>query len=122
ALDRARAAAAATRIAADVELCRRWARQTSASASMEFTAAEHRYVLPDVPDLNHAGTDYAVALSDEPYESQLAAVEFDDSTTLRFDGFGVPVGLTAPGKIVVRSGSHERTVLIDPHTGRASIQ
>lgn len=115
-LSKHRVDAAARRIEADLEMARRRARTTSTSQSVQFDAGAGRYVLPGVPSRDHPGTDYEVELARPPYSASIVSADFGGDAELRFNGYGLPDTAAA---IVVRSGKHERTIVVDPNTGRA---
>ena len=109
ALDRARADAAAKRIAADLQLAQRYAQRTSTSQSIVFDVANNRYVFSDMPDLDHADQTYAFDLGDMDYQTVLKSADFNGSSTLTFDIYGRPDN---NGAVVVKSGSYEQTLTI----------
>ncbi|MBN2477588.1 MAG: prepilin-type N-terminal cleavage/methylation domain-containing protein [Pirellulales bacterium] len=118
ALVRCRVEAAAQRIAADLELARRRARASSQSQVFRFLPATEGYVLPGVPHLDHPGQDYTLTLSMPPYRSTFSGVDFGGDNDLIFDGHGLP---DSEGEISIQSGSHEKTILVDPNTGEANV-
>jgi len=109
ALDRARADAAAKRIAADLRLAQRYAKRTSASQSIVFDVANNRYVFSDMPDLDHGDQIYAFDLGDSSYQTVLQSADFNGSSTLTFDIYGQPDN---SGAVVVKSGSYQQTISI----------
>ena len=115
---------AAQRIARDIALVRSWARITSQSQSISFDTVGNTYTMPGVPDPNHSSGSNTVALSDGTLRATLASANFGTgSTTLTFNGFGVPVGLPPGGGTVgVSSGSTSRTILVDSISGFVTIQ
>ncbi len=119
ALTRYRAEAAAHRVAADFQLARQTAKSTSSSRTVRFDAANHSYVIPDVRELDTAGTSYRVQLQDPPYQAQFAFVDFGADAKLTFDGFGIP---DSGGFVIVQAGDYQYTVVVDPETGVAEVQ
>ncbi len=111
--------AAAKRIKQDFEMARRHARSQGTAQSIEFDTNTSTYVMPNVPDINHSGSDYAVDLTGEPYGSLLYDVNFNGTETVTFDGYGVPDN---PGTIEVEAGAYAQTITIEATTGRATIQ
>lgn len=114
-----RADSAARRIAADIEWLRATARLTSTSQSMTFNTSTNTYSLtgfasPDVP-----GAAYSVNLATSTYKSSIASVNFGGSTTLSFNGYGVP---TIGGTVSVKSGKTTRTVTVDAAAGVVTWQ
>lgn len=106
-----RADAAARRVKADLAMVREYARVSSQSRTISFDTALDKYFAAGVPDPENAGSDYAVYLSAEPYLASIVSADFGGVPDLTYDGYGVP---TAAGTIVVRVGSHQRTISIDP--------
>ena len=118
ALARRRADAAARRVIADLAWAQRRAKTTSAGQKVTFDTAAATYQLLAVEDPDHAGEDYVVTLADEPYLATIKSVDFGGETGVKFDGYGTP---SAGGSVVVQVGSHERTIVLDPDTGQASV-
>ena len=115
---------AAQRIARDIALVRSWARITSQSQSISFDTVHNTYTLSAVPNADHSTSSNTVALSDGTLHATLASANFGSgSTTLTFNGFGVPIGLpSAGGTVGVSSGSASNTILVDPISGFVTIQ
>lgn len=115
---------AARRIGRDIALVRSWARITSQSQSIGFDVKHNTYTLSGVPNSNSSSSANTVALADGTLNATLASVNLaTGSTTLTFNGFGVPVGLpSGGGTIVVSSGPVSSTVTVDPITGFVTIQ
>ena len=119
ALTRYRAEAAARRVVADLALARQTAKSTSSSRTVEFDAADDSYVIPNVRELDTAGTLYRVQLQDPPYQAQIVFVDFGGDAKLTFDGFGMP---DSGGFVIVQAGDYQYTVVVDPETGAAEVQ
>ncbi len=119
ALTRYRAEAAARRVVADLALARQTAKSTSSSRTVEFDAAKHSYLIPNVRELDTAGTMYRVQLQDPPYQAQIVSVDLGGDWEITFDGFGIP---DSGGSVVVQAGDYQYTVVVDPETGVAEIQ
>ena len=129
---------AARRIAADLAYAQTIARQTSSIQLIEFMAANDRYVLLGVNDLESPGNDYTVVLSDEPYRADIVSVSFENKNgyianrRIRFNMWGRPASGNpleghpfAPlvdGSIVIQGGTETRTITIAPLTGKVRIQ
>lgn len=118
---------AAQQIAADLNYAREYAGQASRDLTVTFTVAPPTYQLVGVPNLNESGGDFIVALNDEGYDVTLTSVDFDGETDLVFNPYGLassgsPATPVVSGQIVVQSGTHTRTVRIDPGTGKAVVQ
>ena len=85
---------------------------------MQFDSASEAYTLPGVQDLDHAALDYTVRLQDPPYEALMVSADFGGDEVLVFDGYGLP---DSGGTVVVQSGQYQKTVSVDPTTGKASV-
>jgi prepilin-type N-terminal cleavage/methylation domain-containing protein len=131
-LTKQRAAAAAKRIASDLEFARASAMAGSTSRKVVFSPVRGVYVVPDVSNpLDRSPAPYLVRVSAAPYEASIAAVSFGDDTTTKlatvfdndsisqvvFDGFGTP---DTTGWVTVRSGAHLYKVTLDA-AGRATV-
>jgi prepilin-type N-terminal cleavage/methylation domain-containing protein len=122
-----RAEAAAQRIVADLRYARRLAKQTGLPKSVEFTLASHEYTLPGVSDPDHPSQDYSVTLPKTQYPASLVSVDFDGNTSVTFDMYGQPFSGTplsplSSGSLVVQAGNEQRTIAVDPTTGKAAVQ
>ena len=119
ALTRYRAEAAARRVVADLALARQTAKSTSSSRTVEFDAADDSYVIPNVRELDTAGTTYRVQLKDPPYQAQIVSVDLGGDSEIVFDGFGIP---DSGGFVIVQAGDVQYTVVLDANTGVAEVQ
>jgi len=119
ALSRYHAEAAARRIAADLALARDRARTYGAQRSVTFNPAAEQYQIPGLRDLKSSSGDYVVNLADRPYRADLVSADFGGDATVVFDGYGVPDG---GGQVVVQVGEYQKTVVLDPNTGKAAVQ
>ena len=113
-----RADAAARRIVVDVHQARNEAENSSSSRTIAFTVAENGYQLNDTAGLNRASAGYVVRLAGDLYQAKLASVDFSGASEVTFDGFGRP---DTGGTIVVQSGNHVRTIVVNGETGKATI-
>jgi len=112
-----RVESAALRVKADVEQLRTTAQRTSKTQTM--TLGESSYTLPpEVVGLEHVNDSYTVDLLKAPYQLESVSIEFDDSPTLSFDGYGMP---TLGGSFVLQAGDYFRTVTLDKNTGETTI-
>lgn len=116
-LTRYRLDAAARRIAADLELARQAAQQTSASRTVTFSPP-NTYRLQNVKALDSQATDYDVDLRLEPYHAQIVSADFNGDAVVVFNGHGVP---DSGGTVVIQVGTDQKTIVLDPDTGQASI-
>ncbi len=135
-LDGSRVDAAANRIAADLKLCRARAvlKGSSSMESAKFYTGMEKYTLWLTPDIDDPSNYYWVNLSNASYPVDLVSSTFTNQLgaksvmSISFDMYGrpwcgnSPVSPMVDGRIVVRSGSEERTVVINPVTGLATVQ
>lgn len=113
-----RAEAAAKRIKVDLGYVRQAAISQSSALTVSFTSVSDGYSIPGLPDLNHPSKPYAVALNSPPYNAVLISVALGGDENVQFDRFGRP---DSGGVITVESGGYQKTVTIDPETGKAFI-
>ena len=132
---RYRVEAAAQRIVADLNHVRRRAMMKGPVQEewVSFYPATEQYEMHDDPDPDHPSSEYWVDLSETAYPVDLVSAAFTNTVaatstqTVKFDMYGyaksgtAPVAPLASGQIVVTSGSEQRTIVIDPVTGKASI-
>lgn len=118
-LVRYRADASARRIAADLGLAQAAARQASASRQVVFDTTNNTYQLQGVTPLNGPGANYDVDLKESPYQAQIVSASLGGDAVIIFDGYGNP---DSGGTVVIQVGSDQRQVVIDPETGKATIQ
>jgi len=116
-----RADAAAKRIQVDLDLAKKQALTSNTAQVVSFDVASHRYSLPGVENLDHPGTVYEVDLSLHPYTAQMVSAAFDNAgdADVEFNAYGVP---DSSGTIVIRVGSEQRTVVVDPNSSVTEIQ
>jgi hypothetical protein len=91
----------------------------------------------DQSHLDHSDQGYLVDLGQSSYPARITSVAFTNSNgftaprRLHFDIFGVPTAGQPPGdplaplvsgQVVVTLGSAQRTVVVNPVTGEASVQ
>ena len=119
ALTRYRAGAAAQRVVADLALARQTAKSTSSSRTVQFDAVDDSYVIPNVRELDTAGTTYRVQLQDPPYRAQIVSVNLGGDPDITFDGFVIP---DSGGFVIVQAGDVQYTVVVDANTGAAEVQ
>ena len=120
---RYRADAAARRVAADLELARKYASHASASQTVTFDVAADSYRLPGFPDPSRPTEEYEVRLAEEPYRATIVSVNFGGGSEVVFGGYGLPIeDAAAGGTMVIQVGKETRTVKLDPDTGEASAQ
>jgi prepilin-type N-terminal cleavage/methylation domain-containing protein len=108
----------ARRVALDLAAARLSARTMSASRSVTFRAEPHSdYQISGMTDLDNPAMTWRVALRSDPWQSVIENADFGGSAGFSFNGFGLP---DCAGEVVIRSGSHTRTVQVDSE-GRISI-
>jgi prepilin-type N-terminal cleavage/methylation domain-containing protein len=110
ALGNYRARCAAQRVAVDLGGAAADADASSAPRTVRFDVKTNTY------SINGAAP---VRLDREPYDAALVSVDLGGDDTIAFDGYGAP---DSGGAIVLRSAQFTRTVIIDPVTGRATVQ
>ncbi|MGD8453716.1 MAG: prepilin-type N-terminal cleavage/methylation domain-containing protein [Phycisphaerae bacterium] len=115
---RQRVEVAAARVLHDLELAQRHARLTSAAVTVTFTAATDSYALNELDDLDHPGQVYTVKLGESPYEVSLHNVTFGGSTTLTFDGYGVP---SSDGTLMLGAGPYRATISFTDGVGTTEV-
>lgn len=119
ALARGRVDAAARRIVADLAMAQTSAEITSHSQAVQFSAAGNSYVLTGFDDFDHPSLDYTVRLAATPYMCDIVSVNFAGAELLQFNGFGIPV---AGGTITLGCGHLQRSIVVDPLSGKGEIQ
>jgi prepilin-type N-terminal cleavage/methylation domain-containing protein len=139
ATNRFRVAAAAKRIAADLNLTRENANSNGVGADGEwvtFNSGADNYRLWNDPDIDHPGSEYWVHLQKTAYPVDLVHAKFTnqngytDWLTIKYDMYGraksglppfIPDAYLTSGQIVVQAGAAQRTVVINAVTGEASV-
>jgi prepilin-type N-terminal cleavage/methylation domain-containing protein len=116
---RYRADLAARRVVADLRLAQSCAKAASSSRTVSFSTGTNQYQLLNVPSPDGVAGDYTVVLSAEPYNADLTGANFNGSSQVLFNGWGLP---NSGGTVVVSAGSEQRTIVVDGGTGRVSIQ
>lgn len=114
-----RAEAAAKRIEADLKLARKQAITSSSAQAVDFVTGSNKYILTGMEHPDHPSLEYEVKLSEAPYLVLLGSADFGGDETVQFDGYGVP---DSGGTVVVQSGQYQKTITLDPDSGRASVQ
>jgi type IV fimbrial biogenesis protein FimT len=119
ALARYRVAMAEQRVLADLALAQAVAKTSSAGQSVVFNIAGNNYQLTGYagPLGGPAQSTYTVNLAADPYDSTLVSANFNSTAQLTYDRFGQPV---SGGSIVVEVGSYQKTITVDPNSGKAS--
>lgn len=131
-----RANAAANRMVADLNFARSRAmlKGDAQRQVVRFYPASEEYHLVDIPDPDRSDREYWVRFEQSQYPVDIVSCRFtneeDDASTMtiEFDRHGRPWAGNDPdapvteGYVELQSGSVERTVVIDPVTGKASVQ
>jgi len=116
---RYRADVAARRIAKDLALASRDARNAGASRTLAFDSSGGAYTISGLAGLQKSAQPYRVDLSAEPYRTRADSVDFGGDGEVTFNGYGVA---DSSGRVVLKSGDITRTVTFDAASGRAGIQ
>jgi type II secretory pathway pseudopilin PulG len=117
-LARQRVGAASKRVVADLTLARHRAKLTGATQSVLFTVTTDLYTLVGMPDPDHAGKEYSVALSREPYRSSVVAADFGGDAEVIFDVYAKP---DSGGNVSLCAGDFCKIVAVDAETGIARV-
>lgn len=125
-LNMVRADTAARHIAADLNYARHRAQVSSRPNEVNFTTSPAGYTMPTTPHLNRSGAAYAVNFSNLGLPVQLTA-NIQGANSVTYNAFGLPTAgspltIITSGSIIVTSGTASKTVIINPQTGRASVQ
>ena len=114
-----RAEAAARRIVADLAYAQRRARLTSTTQAVDFYVGDHSYyTLVGIADPDHPGQPYMVDLKKEPYSAVIYSVTLGADSEIVFDGYD---RADSGGTVVIRVGAYQKTITVDPDTGRATV-
>lgn len=96
---RARAQAAARRIAADLRFASTAAKLSSATRTVAFKADSGYYEIPEESNpLTNRPAPYQVMVGNAPYSVALAKLSFAGQDSVLFDGYGLPA---SPGELIV---------------------
>jgi prepilin-type N-terminal cleavage/methylation domain-containing protein len=117
---------AARRVAADLDLARSLARTSSTSVAVAFLPKENFYKIEQVADLLNKPGPHQIHLGGAPYHAMLVSAEFGSthfgsagSNSVTFNGHGIA---SSGGTVVLRAGRYQKTVTLDPFTGKAKVQ
>jgi len=111
--------AAARRVAADLNHARQNAMTFGTDRTVTFNVASHSYDLAGIADMDHSSQEYSVSLADTGYASTLVSVDFGSGTSVTFSRYGRPDN---GGTVVVTVGGEQRSVVVNPATGKAIVQ
>ncbi|MHC4442038.1 MAG: GspH/FimT family pseudopilin [Planctomycetota bacterium] len=118
AASRHRVDAAAKRIIRDLELAQQRAKTSSASLEVRFNKLMNTYRLVGMTDMDRPNNTYIVKLSKEPYKADIISHALGGNNVIIFDGRGNP---DTGGSVTIEVGGYQKTIQIDPDTGRASV-
>jgi len=118
-LHRHRAEAAARRIAADLELLRETARNTSTAQSVLFNLSTSSYQMPGISDPDRPSKRYEVSLAGIGIDARIAAVDAGGDEALVIDGYGTP---DSDARITVACGRHAKAVVLNAATGKVTLE
>jgi len=110
---------AARRIAQDLWLASRQARNAGAPRTVAFNIAASQYTISNLAGLDRAAQSYRVDLLAEPYCSRVDSADFGGDVTVVFNGYGQA---DSGGQVVLRSGGFTRTITLDAASGKARVQ
>jgi prepilin-type N-terminal cleavage/methylation domain-containing protein len=122
AMNRYKVDLAAKRVVADFALARSAARACGTGQVIDFTTPANGYTLTGLSAPDGRSGDYVVKLSDEPFKVSIGSASFGSpaSASVKFTRFGTPE--TGGGSVVVSCGGYQKTIALDPVTGRAEVQ
>ncbi len=95
------------------------ARVSGSSRTATFTPAANEYRILGVGSLKDSSADHVVQLADESHSASLVSADFGGDTIVIFDGYGMP---DSGGQVVVQAGPFQKTVVLDPDSGKAKVQ
>mgnify|MGYP005852003451 CR=1 FL=1 len=110
---RQRAAAAARRVAIDLQRTAQSARHAGATRTVVFDTAAAAYTLSGVRDVDQTLSP-RVVLADDPYRATISVQTGNGSAKVNFDGYGRP---DATARIGVTVGRYRREVALDAAGG-----
>jgi Tfp pilus assembly protein FimT len=111
---------AAQRVSNDLALAQARANFGSAAVTVAFTPANGSYQILGMADMDRGTGTYTTNLSADPYRATITSATFGGAgTQLTFDGYGRPA---QGGNVVITVGSRQRTITVDPSSGKTSIQ
>ena len=125
-LDRYRVEMAVKRLANDLRLAQRSARQTNSTQTIRFTRTDSTYSIDAIKSIDRPSAAYTVQLTDAPYQVQMVGLV--DSTqptaspasiTVAFSRFGSP---DRGATITLQSGKRSQQVQVDASSGNVTIQ
>jgi len=116
---RYRVAMTARRIAADLSLAQSWAKTSSKSQTVAFDLAAARYRMAGVRTLDNRSLNYEVNLRGDPHLVTLLSADFGGDPNVTFDAYGAP---DSGGTVVIQANGTQKTISLNPYTGKAEVQ
>ena len=118
--------AAARRIAADFNYARSQATTKSDVVTIKFFESPDRYHIVGTTDLNQRGGSITINISDIDSQISTTSPNFDGESGLEYTHYGLPRVIATgnnlvSGSVVISIGSQQKTISIDPSTGKASV-
>ena len=104
--------AAADRLVSDLELAQARARSSSQTVTVSFNRGAESYTVS-----GGGGDSFTVELDESPYNSLIGTASFNGSTTLYFNGYGIP---NSSGKVVVKSSSNVKITVLLSESGEVT--
>jgi hypothetical protein len=101
-------------VQADLALAQRRAKLLSESQTVQFDPDTNSYTLVNMEDPDHAGKEYTVILSEEPYEALITSVDLGGDKVIVFDGYGAP---DSGGTIAIQLGDTAKRITVQAATG-----
>ena len=92
--------AAAERLVSDLELAKTRARASSQTVTVAFNRSAESYTIS-----GGGGDAFTVELDESPYNALIGTASFGGSTTLTFNGYGIP---SSSGTVVVKFSSSQK--------------
>jgi len=114
---RSRIDSAAKRVAADLELARKYAIHSSTPQTVTFSG--NSYEIPGLRHLSHSTSSYNVDLADEPYRAQIKNAMFGGDSEISFDIYG---SADSGGTVDITVAKMHRRVRINATTGQITIR
>lgn len=105
---------AARKVCLDATFVQNDARYGSATRAITYDLATDTYKFAYAKAGSSSSETALVILRDEPFRVTLLKADFDSSSVLTFNGFGVPV---AGGVLAVGANTRGKSIAVDPDTG-----
>lgn len=109
ALQNHRVEQATLRLMADLRLAKRRAELSSTPVYVDVNLTENQVTIRGLQDFENSRQLHTIALTDEPYRTQIVQIEPSGLVTIEFNGFGAA---QTAAKIRLQSGLAQRTIAI----------